>query len=104
MDSMATEAMVFMGFILCGFNVCQVTLNRMHLSILGGARANGLEVLIVPMSLRGTLKATIEQTSHDLLIVRNVSITVQTKDMSLSGGVLIGNGESGVHSSILVTF
>jgi hypothetical protein len=71
--------------------------HRMQLGILGGAGADGLKVLVVAMPLGSTLKATVEQPSHDLLIVRNVTITVQPEDMGLPGGVAIRNGERGVH-------
>jgi hypothetical protein len=53
------------------------------------------------MPAGSTLKAAVEQPSHDLLIVRNVTITVQPKDMGLAGAMLVGNDESGVHGSIL---
>jgi hypothetical protein len=49
------------------------------------------------MPLGSTLKATVEQPSHDLLIVRNVTITVQPEDMGLPGVVAIRNGQRGVH-------
>lgn len=74
-----------------------ILLDRVIAGVLGGARANCMKVLKVAMTLGSTLKATVEQPPHDLLIVRDVTITVQTEDMGLSGGVLVGNGESGVH-------
>jgi hypothetical protein len=72
-------------------------LNHMMTGILGGARANRMKVLEVSMPLGSTLKATVKQPPHDLLIVRNVTITVQPEDMGLPGGVAIRNGERGVH-------
>jgi hypothetical protein len=74
-----------------------VSLDSMQLGILGGAGADGLKVLVVAMPLGSTLKATVEQPSHDELIVCNVTITVQPEDMGLPGGVLVGKDESGVH-------
>ena len=77
-------------------------LDRMQLCILGGARANRTQVLKVAMLLGSPLKATVEQPSHDLLIVGNMTITIQPKDMSLAGGMFVGDGKGRMaHGSIL---
>lgn len=74
----------------------------MHLGILHGARADGLQVLEIPVPLARPLEARIEQPTHDLLIVRNVTITVQPKDMGLAGGMLVGDGEGCVAHGIIL--
>lgn len=72
-------------------------LDRMKAGVLGGARANRTKVLIVPMLAGRPLEVTVEQSTHDELIVRNVPIGVQPKDMGLARVVLVGDGEVGVH-------
>ena len=77
----------------------------MHLGILGGAGANGLQVLVIPMPLGSPLKATVEQPAHNLLIIGNMPIGVEPEDMGLSGGMLVGNGECRMaHGLFLVGF
>jgi hypothetical protein len=60
---------------------------------LGGIRANSTKVLVVPMALISPFKARVEQPPHNLLIVRNVTITIQSKNVGFSDAVLVGDGE-----------
>ncbi len=48
------------------------------------------------MSLVGPFKSWIEQPPHDLLVVSDVTILVQTEHMGFTSGILVGDGDVGV--------
>lgn len=60
-------------------------LDAMQLGILGGAGADGLQVLEVAVTATRTLKAMVEQPAHNLLIIGNMPIGIEPKDMGLAG-------------------
>lgn len=77
----------------------------MQLGILGGAGADGLQVLVVAMPATRTLKAMVEQPPHNLLIIGNMPIGVEPEDMGLAGAVLVGDGEGRMaHGSYSMCF
>jgi hypothetical protein len=50
-----------------------------------------MKVLVVPVPLISTLKARVEQPAHDLLVVGNVPVTVQPKNVGFAGAVFVGD-------------
>src|ERR1700722_10259870 len=60
---------------------------------LGGIRANCMKVLVIPMSLISPFKARVEQPTHDLLVVGNMSITVQPENVGFSDAMAVRDGE-----------
>jgi len=61
------------------------SLDRMQAGVLGGARANGLQVLKVSMTATCTLEVTVEQPTHNLLIIGDMTVLIQPEDMGLAG-------------------